>query len=273
MTEAEKLAQAKAAEDQAKADAAARADAEPPAWAKNIADAVGACMSRMDAMESLIKCDAEERAKADKARKDAEEEEKAKADKARKDAEEDEAKADKARKDAEEEAAKADAARADSVAKAVEQATAPLRQQIAALSGAVHISDADAAELARIQARADEVALEFGKQAARPMAGETPVAYRRRLAAQYQPHSKQWKDVDLGGIADSALHIAEEAIYADAVAVASTQPDIPAGTLREIKRKDRTGREVIEFQGSMNAWMGQFKAPGMKQVKIFNGSN
>jgi hypothetical protein len=276
MTEAEKQAQAEA-ENRAKAEAAARADAETPAWAKAMADSmsecmgrVDACMARMDSMEkSLIKNDSE-----------TEEEKKAREDKARKDAEEaaaaDAARADYDKKLAEAQAARADAEKAAEAARsdsaALKTSVEALQGQVKALTGAVHISDADQAELTKAQARADEVALEFGQRAPRPMAGETPISYRRRLAAQYQPHSPKWKERDLAAVNDSVLDIAEEQIYADAVKVAQTAPEVPAGTLRAITRKDVTGRTITEFQGSMGAWMDQFKAPIQKQVSINNGS-
>jgi hypothetical protein len=49
----------------------------------------------------------------------------------------------------------------------------------------------------------------------------------------------------------------------DAVYVNAREP------MRAVIRKDRTGREITEFQGgSMDDWMGQFKAPILRQIKI-----
>lgn len=296
MNEAEMKAKADAeAEEKRKADAA-RADEAPP-WAKKLADSVGACMSRMDSMESLIKSDkradgttepaetAADKAKADRARADAEEEkkeEKKEADKARADAEEEKNKADaekeekeradKARADAEEkkkeeEREKADAARADSVSKVMAE-NADIKKQLAALTGAVHISDDDRAVLSQIQARADSVASAFGRRASVPMAGESPLAYRRRLALGYKDLSEKWKATDLAILPDQVLAIAEADIYADALTAASHPADLPAGQLREIINMDRTGRKVSTFVGAKSAWMDQFKAPAQLQVRI-----
>lgn len=287
MTEAELKAKADAEEK-------ARADAEGPPWAKNLKSAVDACMSRMDSVESLFKNDKtkkadaeeEEKAAAEKAKADAEEEEE-KAAKEKADAEEAEAKeneeaeakaaevaADKKKADEEEEK-KADAVRADAVRKAVAAETADLRKlvadqdkRLASLTGAVHITDDDRAALAEIQSRADTVASAFGKRASQPMAGETAVAYRRRLAAQYKSHSPSWKDVDLAAIDGTVLKIAEDVIYADALTAASHPADLPAGQLREIVKQDRTGRKISEFVGNKSAWMDQFKATPQLMIRI-----
>lgn len=290
------------AELKAKADAEerARADAEAPGWAKNLKNdvmaRVDACMARMDAagMGTIVKTDsekeAEEKAKAeqvaadkkkadeekeraDKAKADVEAEEKAKADKAKADTEEEEKKkADKAKADAEKEE---EAARADSVRKAVEAATAPFKtliedqnKKLAALTGAVHISDDDRSSLAQIQARADAVAHLFGTQAPGPLAGETPVNYRRRLAVQYKSHSAEWKDRDLAIVPDAMLDVAEKAIYADAEQAGLRPVEAPDGVLRARVTKDRTGREITEFHGSKRVWMQQFMSPAQQLIKF-----
>jgi 8-oxo-dGTP pyrophosphatase MutT (NUDIX family) len=281
MSEAEDKAKADA-EEKAKADAAAKADSTPPAWAD-------AFMKRMDAVESLFKnhkADADEKAKADakadadeKARCDAEE--KAKADAEEKEKKEAAEKAEKdkpaetaADKKADEEAkAKADAeekekadAKADSARK--DKQLADMARRLDALTGAVHISDADRVQLAEIQSRADTVENAFGGRASAPVPGETPVAYRKRLAAKFKTHSKAWVGEDVGALSDSVLAIAEQQIYADALAASSSPADVPAGTLREIIKIDRVGRKISEFVGAKSAWMDQFKSPAQLQVRI-----
>jgi hypothetical protein len=286
MTEAELKAKADAEEK-------ARADAEAPGWAKNLSAKMDACMTKMDAagMGSIIKVDSEkeeaekvaadkkkadeEKAKADAAKADAdkEAEEKAKADKAKADAEEEEKKkADKMKAD---EDKKEEEARADSVRKAVEAATAPFKtlieeqnKKLAALTGAVHISDADELSLAQIQARADEVANLFGERAPKHMAGETPIAYRRRMADKYKVHSPDWKDRDMSIVPDAMLDVAEKAIYADASKKGLDPAEAPAGVLSAHVTKDRTGREITEFRGSKRVWMSQFISAPQELVKF-----
>ena len=194
--------------------------------------------------------------KARKARKDAEEKDKERhmADKARKDAEEAEA----ARK-------RADATRADSDrVSALERQLAELRAQIPR-----EISDEESAKYADHQARADRVYSAFGKQAPRFMAGETLMAYRKRLLKEYQGHSKDFAKVNLLAISDPAvLDIAEERILADALAAARSPTDVPVNELREIRSRDETGRTIRTFAGRPSAWMGEFKSPARRVTGI-----
>jgi ATPase subunit of ABC transporter with duplicated ATPase domains len=284
MTEEELKAKAK--ED------AARADAEPE-WAKNLSAKCDAVLKMADSMPSLVKADTETaEMAADKKRADEAEEERKKADAAKADAAKadaakaDAARADKARADAEEEekkkadAAKADAekeeeARADAVRKAVDTAvaaaTGPLKDQLAALTGAVYISDSDEVMLANIQSRADSALINIGEKAPKFMAGETPINYRRRLASKYKIHSAVWKDKDLSDrsvVADSILDVAEAQIYHELEHVKADSVEPDNGTLRQIVKRDRTGREITEFVGNKRAWMGQFMSAPQLMVKL-----
>ncbi len=122
--------------------------------------------------------------------------------------------------------------------------------------------DEDEGKYADTQAKCDSVAQLYNQQASRHMAGETLLAFRVRSVKPFQVHSKQWKDVNLSAIADSAaFDIAEAAIYADAVGAAKTYTGGRPG-LREIRRADRaTGRTIIEFAGPDGEWMKDFMAP------------
>ncbi len=245
MTDApEREAEEKERADKGRKDAAGRKD-EMPAWA---ADAFGRMMERMDAMDKRydsIRSDAERR---DAERRDAEEKEKM--DAARKDAEAkaEEERVEKDRKDAEHKA------RLDAVEEAVKKVSAPER------------SDTEAAEMADAQARCDAVAMAFGKSARPPMAGETPIAYRRRLAAEYKEHSPTWKGIDLSTLVDAALPIAEKQIYADAQAAARAPSGMPALTLREVRVPRQGGGYMSEWVGDPDGWMLPFKTPIRSRV-------
>lgn len=214
--------------DEADREEDKKADAADPMQA--IADSIAALAGRMDAYEAK-KSDADEAPEDKKA-----------------DAEEpaEEKKADEA-EDKEE-------AKADSVPTAI-------AAQIAALEARIPraLSDAELNELSEVQARADSVAQAFGHAPLRPMQGEAPVAYRRRLAAKYRDHSPTWKDVDVSALPVGALAIAEAAIFADAVAKADSAVDVADGMLMERRRQDSTGRTIYEYVGSPSAWMDQFK--------------
>lgn len=260
MTEEEK--KKAAADAQAKKDAeekAAKADAD----AGEKLDKVLACMDsvskRMDAFEDKFKKgDGEEddtaKIAADKAKKDAEEEEeKKKADAAKRKDEpgdnEDMAERIKAK---EKEKADAAAAKADSesIRKRIDDVERMLPK---------HITDADYASMADAQARYDGVFSLFGDAASRPLQGETPLAYRRRLAGTLKVHSKNWKEVDLATIADDATFaIVEGQVLADAQAAALAPSSAPEGELRPVRRRDPTGRTITEYVGHPSAWMNQF---------------
>ncbi|HBT6278863.1 TPA: NUDIX hydrolase [Klebsiella quasipneumoniae] len=211
--------------------------------------------------EAKAKADADEAAKKEKA--DAEEKEAEEA-KAKADAEE---KAAKEKADAEAKE-KADAEEAEKMAK--EKADSQIRQEIAELRSRIptELSDEERNEVAEAQVKADSVFSSFGKRAPIPLSGEKPMAYRRRLMIQLQEHSPDYKAVDLSAIADSQLlSTAEKHIYADAQKAASLS--VGPGMLREIKRKDATGREISTFEGDPAVTWAPFQS-GKRQVTSFN---
>ncbi len=225
--------------------------------------AIDARLAKADseAADLKAKADAEEAAKKEKADAEAKEAEEAKA---KADAEEKDAK-EKADAEAKE---KADAEEAEKMAK--EKADSQLRQEIAELRSRIptELSDEERNEVAEAQVKADSVFSSFGKRAPIPLSGEKPMAYRRRLMIQLQEHSPDFKAVDLSAIADSQLlSAAEKHIYADAqkAAILSVGP----GMLREIKRKDATGREISTFEGDPSVTWAPFQS-GKRQVTSFN---
>lgn len=225
--------------------------------------AIDALMAKADseAADLKAKADAEEAAKKEKADAEAKEAEEAKA---KADAEE---KAAKEKADAEAKE-KADAEGAEKMAK--EKADSQLRQEIAELRSRIptELSDEERNEVAEAQVKADSVFSSFGKRAPIPLSGEKPMAYRRRLMIQLQEHSPDFKAVDLSAIADSQLlSAAEKHIYADAQKAASLS--VGPGMLREIKRKDATGREISTFEGDPSVTWAPFQS-GKRQVTSFN---
>ena len=134
------------------------------------------------------------------------------------------------------------------------------------------VSDEDYEAMSDAQARADSVFSAFGKSAPRPLNGENVLGYRRRTASQLKQHSPAWSKIDLMKLGEEVLDVATPQIYADALVAAANPVDLPAGQLREIKRKDRTGREISTFVGSMDAWTGMFKAPKRRLAGINKGA-
>ena len=165
----------------------------------------------------------------------------------------------------------ADVRRARADAAAARQENAALRDRLASLESRLpaQLSDSDFALLASSQAAFDPVYTAFGDAVPRPMTGETPLAYRRRLAVGVQKHSGAWKDVELSSLPPAAFDIAEQQIRADAAVAARSPVSMPNGQLRQIIREDEvTGARRITFNGEPRAWMAQFMgAP--RQVQRF----
>jgi hypothetical protein len=133
--------------------------------------------------------------------------------------------------------------------------------------------DEEEAMYADAQAKADSVYAAFGKSASRPLAGESLLKYRTRMARGLQAYSDAYKDVNLASIKDAKLlSIAEKQIFADALMAAKSPTMYAADQLIEIHEKDRAGRTITKFKGSMEAWLGDFKVPSMR-AKSFNLNN
>lgn len=171
-------------------------------------------------------------------------------------------KADKARRDAEEEEKEKMRKDSEEIARRIADVESRLPKRM---------SDADYAAMADAQARADAVYSAFGDRAPRALEGETPLAYRRRLAKGIQQHSPKWKKSDLALIAsvDSAAFAEiENDIYADALVSAKSPADIPFGELRAVNRVDSvTGHRMTEFYGEPRSWMARFST-GRRKAKL-----
>jgi 8-oxo-dGTP pyrophosphatase MutT (NUDIX family) len=214
---------------------------------KGISEKVDSMTRRMDAMEE--KKDPKEEEK-----KDSKEEEK-------KDSKEEEKKDSSScsmpRIDSKEEEYKKDSFRKDADISFLKKKLAELETQIPK-----QITDADYSVMSDIQLKYDTLARGFGKQASRPLLGEAPGLYSRRLAREFQTHSKAWKDIDLVKLDPQVFEkIAEPAIYNDAMEASNSPIGIEPGNLRKIIKKDITGREIITWAGSPKSWMQDFMQP------------
>ena len=222
-----------------------------PAWAD-------ALMKRMDSMEDKGRKDSEEELKADKARKDSEEEEAKK--KADSEKSEEELKAEEARKDSEEKQKESEE-KMDAAIKS----NAELKAQIASMQASMAVltqplSSDDRDLLSAAQSRADGVAQMFGNSASAPLHGETPINYRKRLAAKLQKHSKDFAGIKLDSLDGAVFDQVESKIYADAQAHAMSPAVAVAGRLIPQVRADSAGRQITTYTGDMDAWMGMFKS-------------
>jgi hypothetical protein len=130
--------------------------------------------------------------------------------------------------------------------------------------------------MAEIQSRADRVANAFGEEVDKPMSGERPNDYRRRLLRKFLPHSQQFKDIDLNTVpAGPIFDGMERQVFADAEHAANDVQSLNAsavGFLRKVVRKDDGGRNIVEYYGVPRMWLEQFCCPVRRVAVINNGS-
>jgi hypothetical protein len=130
--------------------------------------------------------------------------------------------------------------------------------------------------MAEIQSRADKVANCFGEEVDKPMSGERPNDYRRRLLRRFLPYSRQFKDIDLNTVPNGQVFDGlERQVFADAEHAASDRQALNAsatGFLRRVIRKDETGRPITEYFGTPRMWLEQFCCPAKRLVCVNNGS-
>jgi 8-oxo-dGTP pyrophosphatase MutT (NUDIX family) len=135
-----------------------------------------------------------------------------------------------------------------------------MNERITSLTTPLSVSDRDA--LSAAQARWDSVAQMFGDSVPAPLHGESPLAYRQRLAAKFQKHSDKFKGIRLDSLDGVVFDTVEEQIRMDAQTVARSPAASPDGKLIPIVRRDEAGRQITEYSGDMNAWLGFFKHQG-----------
>jgi hypothetical protein len=159
------------------------------------------------------------------------------------------------------------AARADSQVAALTRQNAELQAELKRMNSALTtltkpLSAADRDALSTAQLRADSVMQLFGDNASVPLHGESPIEYRRRLAAKLQKHSTEMKGVKLEALEGAAFNAIEDRIYADAQSAALNPSAAPSGRLIPMVSRDEAGRQITRFAGDMDAWLAPFKATG-----------
>ncbi|HEX7911780.1 MAG TPA: NUDIX domain-containing protein [Paraburkholderia sp.] len=135
-----------------------------------------------------------------------------------------------------------------------------MNERITSLTTPLSVSDRDA--LSSAQARWDSVAQMLGDTVPAPLHGESPIAYRQRLAARFQKHSDKFKGIRLDSLDGVVFDTVEEQIRMDAQAYARSPEVSPTGRLIPIIRRDEAGRQITEYSGDMDAWLGHFKHQG-----------
>ena len=145
-----------------------------------------------------------------------------------------------------------DTRKRDSVmADSTQQRIAELEAQIAAMAKPLGASERD--ELARVHARADTLGTMLGETISHPLHGESPIAYRKRLASRFQKHSTL-KEIKLDSIDGQAFDLIEERIYADARETALSPGEGAQARLVPIVTRDSAGREITRYAGNSDAF-------------------
>ena len=258
----------KAREDKSRKDAEERerADAEKLDMLLKGIDSlrsdIASCNSRMDAWDAEKKEPEEKKADEGETESEDVKAERMAADKAKKDAEEEE----------KEEAKKADAARADSVDE-VRQLLAKQSEEIKRLSALVRqpVPESFRAELTAAQARADDVHIQLGERAPQYLVGESPLAFRRRLAGGLAKYSNRWKGVRYDTLDEATFTEVESQVYADAAVRAKTPNDIAPGRMREVRKTLASGHVVTEFYGA-DSFVKGFSRPARRVRGIRTGN-
>jgi len=120
-------------------------------------------------------------------------------------------------------------------------------------------------QLAVAHQRADSVYAMFGRDTPAWMPGESPLAYRQRLADGLKAASPTLKRAHLAGLRADALGAVEAKIYQDAMEAAKTGSAIPRGELRRHTYQDQsTGHNVTEYYGDPLGWMAPFMSGGVR---------
>lgn len=166
----------------------------------------------------------------------------------------------KAKKDAEEAAAKAkeeEASRADS--QALQDRLSTLEKTVAGPSRE------DEEAMVEAQSRCDRVAQLHGDNAPRPMQGESPLNYRKRLVKPFLKHSDAWKDANVAVMDAQTFSVCEAQVFEAAKAAARSPKDLGPMELRQVVRTDEhTGHRIREFFGDTEACWGMFRSPVRK---------
>jgi hypothetical protein len=119
-----------------------------------------------------------------------------------------------------------------------------------------------------MQAEAEAVLSQHGRHAPGFLQGEQDDQYDRRLTYEIQKYAPNFKDLNLYDAQRDAYKILKQQVFNDALQEARHPTNIPEGTLKEVRRKDITGREYSEFYGKPSAWLSMFSAPLKRLVGI-----
>jgi len=118
------------------------------------------------------------------------------------------------------------------------------------------------------RARLDEVIQPFNRAAPRPFTDENAELYRKRTLPIVQQYAPNFQNVKVDDARGSAFDLLERQIYEDAKREVQRPTTVPDGELRELTRRDASGRPYYEYYGSPSAWMRDFTGERKQCVGI-----
>lgn len=130
-------------------------------------------------------------------------------------------------------------------------------------------TDEDQNDMTEGRVRADTAYTAIGKSAPVPFSGEKAMDYRKRALMGVQKLAKEFSEVNIRSISDSAtLKVMEDQIYKAAQADVDWALENTPGYLHKTVRMDEAGRRVTYWHGDPNAWLAAFKTPPRRVVKF-----
>lgn len=133
-------------------------------------------------------------------------------------------------------------------------------------------SGEEAAALTAAQNRADSVLAQLGGRASPPIAGETPLEYRRRMLRDIAQYTPQFKNSRFGSLDAGMVEVIEPRVYADAANAAYAAADATPGVLIPFEERDVSGRVITKFHGDIAAFLAPFTLSGQSgRINRFPG--
>ena len=138
-----------------------------------------------------------------------------------------------------------------------------LKAQLGKVSKMPTIEDRN--EISKARRRADSAYSALNRDVPEVLPGESPLAYRRRLADGLKDLSPTLKSANIDALPGDVFSLAEERIYQDAAEAAKSPANIKPMELRAHRYVDEaTGHTITEYHGDPVAWMQTFMAPGAR---------
>ena len=110
----------------------------------------------------------------------------------------------------------------------------------------------------------------FNRDAPSPFTDENGRQYEDRVIPILQKYSPGYEEVKVDSLYGANRELVVNQIYNSAAAEAYRPTRIPEGELRQITRRDATGRPYQEFFGSPRAWLDNFSSPKKMLVSIMD---